>query len=42
MNIYSDVKNKRKSGLVITSEQSNQFATIGSSITDELNNSINN
>ena len=42
MDIYTDVASKRKAGLTITAEQSNQFATVGASITDDIKNLIAN
>jgi methyl-accepting chemotaxis protein len=42
MAIYTDVASKRKSGQVITPEQSKQFATVGASITDGIRNLIEN
>ena len=42
MAVYTDVASKRKTGLTITLEQSNQFATIGASITNELKNAVMN
>jgi methyl-accepting chemotaxis protein len=40
MSIYSDVKEKRKSGLVITPDQNKQFSTVGTAITEEIKNCI--
>lgn len=40
MIIYSDVKNERKSGLVITPEQSKEFSAVGATITDGIKNAV--
>lgn len=42
MTVYTDVANKRKIGGKITPEQSNQFASIGASITNKIKNAIAN
>ena len=40
MAVYTDVASKRKAGAIITLKQSNQFATIGASITSEIKNTV--
>ncbi|MBU3160770.1 methyl-accepting chemotaxis protein [Clostridium frigoris] len=42
MAVYTDVANKRKAGAEITLEQSNQFETIGASITNDIKNTVAN
>lgn len=40
MSIYSDVREKRKSGLAITPEQNKQFSSVGAAITEGIKNCI--